>query len=74
MGEILNIVKPDLRDVRDHIAAELRTIRKSDRAEAVRRLKYFQAGMAKLEANLNHNIFHGSSGGGGLATLIGSKP
>jgi hypothetical protein len=68
---ILDIVKPDLKGIRDLIASELRLIRKRDPIEARRRLKRFQAGMASLEANLNHNLFYGNAGGGGLAHLLG---
>lgn len=70
---ILDIAKPDLRDVRDGIAAELRVIRKRDPAEAKRRLKRFQAGMAAMEAALNHNLLYGNSGGGSLQGLLGGK-
>ncbi len=67
---ILDIVKPDLRDIRNQIARDIRAIRKTDPDQARRRLKRFQAGMAATEAALNYNLMHGSSGGG-LANLLG---
>ena len=56
--KILNIVKPDLRDIRDQVASKLKLIRKSDPLEARRRLKRFHAGLEITEANLRHNMLH----------------
>jgi len=71
---ILDIVKYDLRDVRDLIASDLKDIRKRDRLEARHRLKHFQTGMASLEASLNYNLMYGNSNGGGLADLLRDQP
>ena len=67
---ILDIVKPDLRDVRNQLASDLKRFRKDDPTKALLALKRFQAGMKVMEANLNKNLFYSQATRGGLSDLL----
>jgi hypothetical protein len=58
MFEILSLLKPDLKQQRDAMAASLRTYRKEDPAKARFLLARLRAGMAATERALQDNLFY----------------
>lgn len=57
---ILDILKPDLKEIRDDLAISLRKIRKTDRAMACALLARWRLGVALTERALQDNLYYGA--------------